>query len=172
MASPATLVADASEAILDCVVASLDESPAQSPARAYISVGEPAWDDCCDGQVAVWWSLVYPSSTFPDSDTRPVQCPSPITAIEFQVEIVRCAPGPDQNGVGPSVEALMESARLTDLDARAVWLGVMCCLRTHKEHPDNWSSIVAGQVPVGPEGGCVGSRLTFTVGVIDGCGCT
>jgi hypothetical protein len=175
MQSSDNVIFDAAQSILDCVIEALDASVNQTPRRAYISIGEPAWDDCCDGagggQLVVWWANVYPSRAFPDADVGPVNCHAPFTAVQFNVEIVRCAPSSDENGEPPSVAALMASAEETMADARAVWRGIVCCLRTH-DIDDNWASIIESQVPTGPEGGCVGSLTTFTVGLIDGCGCS
>jgi hypothetical protein len=166
------LIFAAAESLLDCVRVALDATPDQAPSRAYVSMGEPAWDDCCSGpqagQLVVWWSRVYESSDFPDADDRPVVCQSGFTAVEFQVEVVRCAPGGDENGNPPTADVLHASAAQANVDARAVWRGVQCC---RQEHRYDWSSIIAGQVPTGPQGGCVGSRLTLTIGLIDGCGC-
>lgn len=162
-------VYDVVRAIFDCVRFGLGETSNQAPARAYVSMGVPAWDDCCDGQLVVWWSRVYGSSTFPDADTRPIVCQSPWTVVEVNVEIVRCIPGSDRNGNPPSVESLEEAARVANVDARAVWTAVQCCLVNHREV---WEARVTGQVVAGPDGGCVGSRLTILVGVIDGCACS
>jgi hypothetical protein len=160
---------DVLTAILACAEAGLNETSNQAPARSYVAMGEPAHDDCCDGQLVVWFERIYPSAAFPDEDLRPVVCAGAQTAIVVNVEVVRCAPTYDANGNPPSSAALLASARETNVDARAIWTSVLCCLRLRK---DEWSAIVNQQAPIGPQGGCVGSRLTVTVGVLDGCECT
>ena len=166
-----TLILDAAQTILDCARAGLEATSNQAPARVYVSMGEPAHDDCCDGQLVAWWSRQYPSGTFPDEQFRSALCGWTQTAVEVNVEVVRCSPGPDVNGNPPSVQALEEVSRVTYIDARAVWTSVLCCLVHHVRPPSRWSAVVGQQVPIGPEGGCVGSRMTVVVGLIDGCAC-
>lgn len=158
--------------ILECARSGLEATSNQAPKRVYVSMGEPAHDDCCDGQLVAWWSRQYPSAAFPDADVRNALCGWAQTAVEVNVEIVRCSPGVNPNtGEAPSVEVLAEVARVNYVDARAVWTSVLCCLTEHIRPPSRWSAIVAGQVPVGPSGGCVGSRMTVVIGLADGCAC-
>lgn len=159
---------DVIQAIFDCVRDGLASTTNQAPARAYVTMGEPAWDDCCVGQLAVWWTRIYPSARFPDADTRPIVCAGAQTAVEVAIEVMRCAPSSDVNGNPPTVAAMQEAARVANVDARAVWLAVQCCLASHR---GEWSAIVSSQVPMGADGGCVGSRMLVTIGIEDGCGC-
>lgn len=161
------------EEILACVQEAMAATTSPPPARAYVTTGQPAWDDCCAGQLVVWWSRVYASSAgFPDSALAAMgPCAGVVTGIEWNVEVMRCAPGNNANGKPPTLAQFAESARITHVDARAVWRGVRCCLQGMWDDR-NWMSQINGQAPSEPDGGCVGSKMTFTIGVGDGCGCT
>jgi hypothetical protein len=155
--------------VLDAAKAALDETQWGAPSRSYVAIGVPAHDDCCEGQLTVSMPRIYPSDRFPDSDRRPIVCGGAQTAVELEVEVVRCAPTFDDNGTPPSVALLMESARQQAYEKRAIWLAVQCLLVAHR---DVWSAIVREHVDITPEGMCAGSTLRVTVGFVDGCGCT
>lgn len=158
------IIYDVAAELLACACAALEATTAGCPARATVVAGEAAWDDCCEGQLTVSVPTIFPSTTFPDPDTRNAVCGPPFTAFDVDVEIVRCAPTVNSSGRAPSVADLNASALIWHLDARAVWTGVLCCLHAHRLE---WNSVVRQQIALGPEGGCVGSRLTVTVGLTD-----
>jgi len=167
-----TLILDAVRVLLECARAGVAETSNQAPGRTYVSMGTPAHDDCCDGQLVAWWTRIYPSGAFPDPDVRNALCGWGMVAVDVSIEIVRCSPASGINGAPPSVDALEEVARVTNIDARAVWKAVLCCLQERIRAPYRWSAVVRDQVAVDPSGGCVGSRMNVTIGLIDGCECT
>lgn len=151
--------------LLDCAVAGLNTTTLKAPARQVVMVGEmAAWDNCCDGQVTVVVTQVYPSSTFPDYDVRIAACGSAYTVINADIEVVRCAPTLDDRGNPPPVPTLDGFARWAHADARAVRTATRCCLYEHRRHYD---SVDRGQVFLN-DGACGGSRLSLTVGMRDG----
>jgi hypothetical protein len=160
--------------LLECAANALDATSYQAPSRQCITAGEPVWEDCCDdsvgnvgGQLTVNVVRYYPSTTFPDEDSRVVTCGPPLRAADINVQVLRCAPVWDGNGSAPCDDTVAE--RL-DSDSEALWNGVICCLLDlHRTEFIEWT--LRQQVVNGPEGGCVGSTLTITVGMPSTCGC-
>lgn len=163
---------DLAAEILACARAELELTSAGAPERSCVHVGEVAHDDCCDppgGQLSVTITRVYPSSSFPDDDSTTLPpCGPPFAAVDLTVQIVRCAPGMSDDGKPPTCAEIEAGARVAYLDARAIWKGVRCCLMAM---PLDRTSVVGEQTFIGPEGGCQGSSLTITIGLIDGCEC-
>jgi hypothetical protein len=170
-------VQEIAEELLGCVCLALDEVAAANPdlagcptCRTCVVPGQAAWDscgECCGGngevggQLTVGVARMYSSTyeTFPAED-RTVRdargCRFPVTAVELVVTLLRCAPGPDDQGNPPLCEELAESARQLHADGFVVHNSIMCCIpRTSKAR--NGRRFVMGQQRVlGPEGWCVG----------------
>lgn len=156
------------ELLAECVTA-LNDTSNGAPARSYVAEGIPAHDNCCEGQLTVSIVRRYASTTFPQIDDRPAACSGPYLVVDFAIEAVRCAPVQDDNLNPPTVEALLASARQVEIDARAIWQAVRCWLYEERGRP--MESLVGLQDSITPEGGCVGTRLAVSVGVLDGCKC-
>jgi hypothetical protein len=187
MALQALAVHDLAQAILGCVCAALDETAADidgypgCPCRACVVPGLPAWDSCADpctgetgGQLTVSVSRMYPSSNFPAQDAE-VQglrgcTPPPITAVEYVVTLLRCAPLPTDRGCPPSCDEQAAAARTVHIDSAVIMNALLCCL-PGTSPARRGRRFVLGQTRIlGPEGGCVGVEQRVTV-ALPGCGC-
>ncbi len=155
------------------VASALATTPAGSPGRSCAVAGTLAWDDCQCGLLAVTIDHMYPSVIFPepagDLDlVRP--CPPPYLAVDLTVTVLRCAPVPASDGLGPSCDALSAAALdwVWDVDAVA---GAVACTVTALLAADTIADFtIHEQSAAGPDGGCVGSGTRLTVGV-PACGC-
>lgn len=191
MALSPLAVHDLTEALLGCVCAALQdaadkvEGAGGCPCRSCVVPGTPAWDSCEDpcgpsegagGQLTVNLARMYPSSDqdFP-SESRPVQgvrgcMPAPVTAVELVVTLLRCAPGPSEDGCPPDCAELSEAARRLSVDAVTVYNAMLCCLPGTSTRRRGQRFVVGQQRTIGPEGLCVGIEQRVTV-ALPGCGC-
>lgn len=187
MALQPLAVHEVAEAILGCVCAALDETAAQvedypgCPCRACVVPGLAAWDSCADpctgetgGQLTVNVARIYASSNFPSQDAQ-VQgvrgcTPAPVTAVEYVVTLLRCAPLPDVNGCPPSCEELAAAARTVHIDGVTVMNALLCCLPNTSTARRGRKFVLGAQRVIGPEGGCVGVEQRVTV-ALPGCKC-
>jgi len=161
---------DLAEVILDCVCLRLGQDRCPSRTCVYPGV-EIAHDNCCSGetqgQLTINLVRLFSSRSFPvESIGVPNNCNDPLTVAEFNVEITRCAPGPDNQGNPPTCEQQENTARQNMRDAVAVRDGVTCCLRADAMEAllgpgVQWA--FGDQRTVGPAGGCVGSALTVLI---------
>lgn len=147
-------VYDTATDILDSVVARLgdlydDYTPAiDVPDRQYVHGGDVAWD--CE-QVVVTVPEAGLTHAFPGEAAAMLVC-SPPRHVAFEVWIVRCVPGPKDNGDPPTVTDLDDAARktLTDLWvlAYSLWAGYDA-----GEWGGACASVLLGPVEIiGPEG--------------------
>ena len=144
------------------------------PQRVAVTPGPPTWDGCDCGLLTVHASRLYTSTTFPadaGGETSQRRCGNPYLAVDVTVSIVRCAPTFGVNSAPPTVEKEIEAARVLWDDAAAVLSGVACCLQTLYDARTIHEYVVRQQVVIGPEGGCVGTDTSLTVGFVNGCMC-
>lgn len=153
----------ATEFLAACVEA-LDSIPTfdatllGAPARRFVAPG-PVALDCCE-QLAVYVGGVTEgdsSPSFPKAST------ARINRVILSVVASRCVPVPDANGNPPPAGEMEESSKQINADQWALWnhiynligaeeLFSLCC------------DVIWGQlVPLSPNGGCGGSRLSITV---------
>jgi hypothetical protein len=136
--------------------------------------GVLAWDGCDCGVLAVQVTRVYPSRSFPtDASGAPdfQACPVLYLAVDMTVTVLRCAPSPDDYGRPPSCDQLAVSAATWRADAATVRAALACCLPVLRDAGIMEEFALRGLRPVGPEGGCVGSEQSLTVGLCaPGCG--
>ena len=160
---------DLAEALLECVKLGLTEACDGPPARTHVVIGPPAFDDCCDGQLTINLTRAFPSSTFPNEDV-PVNsvCSAAYTALEYEIVLVRCMP--DVTDVRDPVKVLRTAAEKNYREARIIRQATLCCMKTMYEM-HNIEVFDRGQTFIGPEGGCIGSQMSLTLGINDGCGC-
>jgi len=159
--------------LLQCARFELDACDAP-PTRTYVTTGEIVWDDCCadGGQLVVSIKRTFNTDTFPATVATPLVCQNWEAAADLEVQIVRCAPTYNDDGEPPTTEQLNESALLVINDAAAVRRGVTCCLLSMLDAGvEITDAIVNEQSFVGPQGGCVGSSLFITIGVLEVCDC-
>lgn len=181
---------EAASDLLDCVCATLDDLATQvedypgcPTCRRCLVPGLPAWDDCADpctgdvgGQLTVNLSRMYGSTNFPAEDNTPQNvrgCTPPLsTAVELVVTVLRCAPGPTEDGCPPSCEDLEAAARITHIDAVGVFNAITCCLAVTggRGRRRGRPYILGRQQTLGPQGGCVGVEQRVTI-ALPGCKC-
>jgi hypothetical protein len=152
-----------------CIVEELEATPESGGITNKMRVcllvpGNIAWDSCECGQLALTVQRIYPTRTFPiDASEELVNggCMLRPLAVQVLVSILRCAPSLQSSGAAPTCDALLRSALEIHGDAYAVRRAVECCLQELKNTFQIFSFSVGGTNFVGPDGGCVGSELTF-----------
>jgi len=164
-----TLDFDLAQYILDCAYAALESDCDSPPDRACVIVGNPAQDDCCDGQLTVGITSFQGSTAFPIPSSGFEPCGAPITLMNMDVSLFRCVPV-SEDETPPPCELLAQSAKQIYYEARVIRQRVQCCLNA-LALSDMIDSVIIGQDIIDPLGGCGGSVLHLTLGVIDGCVC-
>ncbi|MFF4391437.1 hypothetical protein ACFY0G_32310 [Streptomyces sp. NPDC001552] len=186
MAVKPLMVHDLAQDVLACVCVALDQAaadiegqPGCPDCRTCLVAGQAAWDSCDDpcgrtppvagGQLTVNVVRVYPSTTFPaeDREIRGLKSCDPPTllAVELAVTLLRCAPGPDENGCPPSCEDLGAAARILHVDLTSVYNALLCCFPDSTPVPRRRRFVLGQSKVIGPEGGCVGLEQRVTVGL-------
>lgn len=127
--------------------------------------GEIAWDECCEGQLAVSVPRVYRSELFPAEVDAPVgaRCQAPYEVAEYTVSLLRCAPQPGPQDTAPSPADLDTSAGLLLQDMAETMQAVMYLLCQLKDADSISDYLVTPAEAAGPEGGCVGLVLRVLV---------
>ncbi|MFC9219930.1 hypothetical protein ACFT8W_03830 [Streptomyces hygroscopicus] len=92
-----------------------------------------------------------------------------MTAVEIIVTLLRCAPGPHEDGCPPSCDELNDAARILHVDAVTVYNAILCCLPGASTRRRGQRFVIGQQRTIGPEGGCVGIEQRVTV-ALPGCG--
>lgn len=150
--------------VVDCVCEALSEqSSCGCPCRAGVVYGAPAWDNCCDGQLTVFVERIYVQSEFPQTMTGEIICSSPLAA-DMSLQLLRCAPVLDDDGSAPSIAVLSEHAAQMLQDWYITQRALICCLATYRKYR---AFTLRDSRPVGPQGGCSGFEIRFTVQLVD-----
>lgn len=131
------------------------------PDRHGVVPGSIAWDECDCGLLAVSVAQVFLTETFPDPLTRKVGsvCDAPYEVGEIVIQVVRCAPNPDNQGGPPTVAELDASAQEVLRDAYEMLRATsieLCEMNTARDIADFMLRPLTAQ---GPSGGCVGNEL-------------
>lgn len=138
--------------------------------RVCVVPGELAWDECECGTLAVSPRRFFMSDEFPEDaasrgTTRTTPCDLPFLVAEVIITIARCAPQPGDGQLAPSCVALDAAAQVLLSDAYVVLtetISTLCTLVADNEIIDY---VLMDQVTHGPEGSCVGTELSFQVGI-------
>jgi hypothetical protein len=135
------------------------------PDRHSVVPGLIAWDECDCGLLAVSVGTIYLTETFPDPLTRRVgnACDAPWEAAEVIIQVVRCAPNPDDPMTAPTTAELDTSAQEVLRDAYEMLRAVsvkLCQMNRDREIAD---FILRPLTSQGPSGGCVGNELRAVV---------
>lgn len=135
------------------------------PDRHSVVPGAIAWDECDCGLLAVSVGPIYLTETFPDPLSRRVgnACDAPWEAAEIIIQVVRCAPNPDEPLTAPTTAELDASAQEVLRDAYEMMLAVSVKLCQMNRDRDIADFILRGITPQGPAGGCVGNELRAVV---------
>lgn len=171
-----TSVYDALSALPAAVNTALAATPAGQVNRVVFSPGaELAWDECDCGQLALVINRRYPSRTFPQDSSDNVlgECDDIGWVIDCKLSIVRCTPGPDDNGDPPTPAAMLAAWQTQESDAYTIRNVVRCYLQAIVTSTPRLIAnfIVNDQPSVGPLGNCAGTELNFKIGFYTSCGC-
>jgi hypothetical protein len=141
--------------------------------RNLITTGQIAWDDCCDGQLAVSLTRVSPCEEFPIETINFAEygdaCSPPYEIGEISVQLVRCAPQALNDQTAPSPDALSKAALQTMIDANQIRRSVtlaLCLLKA--DITQRFDFFIRDQLMIGPEGACAGSELHLYAGLAAG----
>lgn len=158
-----------SEILIDGISTVLTDSLGGAVARACVVPGEIAWDQCDCGLLAVSVRRWFISDEFPEGAVgrgalRDSPCDQPWLVAELTIQVVRCAPSPQGNGMisVPCVD-LDQSAQVVISDAYVTITEVISILCEMKDTDQIIDYVVGDQVAVGPDGGCVGSELSLFI---------
>ncbi|QGJ92696.1 hypothetical protein QDA04_gp26 [Microbacterium phage Megan] len=126
-----------------------------TPGKLFIQPGEQvAWDQCdCDGQG--WARLVSATPTYSTPKANGIPCVVRWD-VQFAVGVLRCVAGPTNKGSLPTgAQITADGVRFAE-DMLALMSAIEC---------DQYVYRVLEAVPLGPQGGCAGSEVRFTVRV-------
>jgi hypothetical protein len=140
----------------------------ETPARHGVVPGAIAWDECDCGMLAVSVGQIYLTEQFPDPAQRRAgnACDAPCEAAEIIVQVVRCAPNPDDQGNPPTTTALDTAARTVLQDAYEMMRALSVTLCQMNEARDISDFILRPLNPQGPSGGCVGNEVRAMVSLM------
>lgn len=131
------------------------------PDRHSVVPGAIAWDECDCGLLAVSLAQVFLTETFPDQLARRVgnACDAPWEVAEIVIQVVRCAPNPDDIGSPPTTADLDASAQEVLRDAYEMMRAVSITLCEMNRDRDISDFMLRPLTAQGPSGGCVGNEL-------------
>lgn len=152
------------EELRDCICIALnDHGTCPCPCRTCVIVGQPAFDDCCEGQLTVSLERIFVHDNFPQRMSGPIFCSSPLAA-EFSVTYIVCAPLVKDDGTPPSCEELSASALNLYTDLYVIYRALICCLAQSKRKR---KFVMADASPITPDGGCQGFTISITIEIED-----
>jgi hypothetical protein len=119
-----------------------------------------AFDSCCDGHGQAWVVLQngWLTDSYPRADSGvPAPCKNDSVAQTIEVGVLRCV-----GTLECDCACKEQSALDVMIDFQALLQGVLCCFWDQQE--DTCGSVEGIKWRfIGPEGGCAGSAITFTV---------
>jgi len=135
------------------------------PDRHSVVPGAIAWDECDCGLLAVSVAQIYPTEVFPDPLARRVGngCDAPWEVAELVIQVVRCAPNPDDPLTAPTTVELDASAVAVLTDAYEMLRAVSITLCEMNQARDISDFMLRPLTAQGPAGGCVGNELRAVV---------
>lgn len=158
--------------VLNTLITSVNDELAGTlggqPDRACVVPGLIAWDECDCGLLAGTITQQFYTDNFPQPNTgaaTSIPCQSSFIAAEMMISLIRCAPNPHGNQLAPPCAELDAAAQIWTVDAHILQQTVFCTLEEMRDNNDIVEYLVSNLVSAGPEGGCVGSDITFTVGL-------
>ncbi|MEU9670405.1 hypothetical protein AB0E25_33495 [Streptomyces bobili] len=131
------------------------------PARSSVVPGVIAWDECDCGLLAVSVAQIYLTEQFPNPLAQRVGngCDAPWEVAELVIQVVRCAPNPDDPMTAPTPAELAASAQEVLRDAYEMMRAAsvkLCEMNAARDISDFMLRPLTAQ---GPAGGCVGNEL-------------
>jgi hypothetical protein len=134
------------------------------PSRHGVVPGAIAWDECDCGMLAVTVGPIFLSDNFPDQAIRKTgNCDAIYEVGELIIQIVRCAPNPEDQITSPTTAELDTSAQEVLRDAYELLKAVSVKLCEMNDARDIVDFILRPLTPQGPSGGCVGNELRALV---------
>lgn len=132
--------------------------------RTGIVPGRIAWDECECGTLVASLGRMWYSNNFPEPATVS-QCGAAIICGDITFQILDCAPQPKVGELAPTVTALDASAAEVMATAWIMMTTVACALTGLEDRWEIMGQLVQPLLVTGPEGACVGSEVTASVGV-------
>lgn len=135
---------------------------------SYVTVGQPVWDDCCEGllivQVVRAYRTVLP---FPQEAQADSQCDDTPIAVDLLIHVARCAPVVDNRGNAPKVSELEAAYEAAYRDAAVVWNAAASREMLGFDPYDDplWERANLSQSWPEPSGGCLGTDTFLTLGI-------
>lgn len=174
----ATDLYELAQELLSACEEALDTLPALglagAPTRSYVSPGEPAADECCEGggQLTVHIDRVIELTTEPQGLAigRRAGRHIRLNDVGLIVTIFRCVPGPEESlstFVPPAVEPIEASAQQLDADAWALWNHLFNMIGADTLLTRCKNVVMGGMRSLPPSGGCGGWVLAVQV-ALDG----
>jgi hypothetical protein len=138
------------------------------PDRHSVVPGAIAWDKCDCGLLAVSVAQVYPTEQFPAPLAQRVGngCDAPWEVAEIVLQVVRCAPNPDDPMAAPTTAELAASAQEVLQDAYEMMRAVSITLCEMNQARDISDFMLRPLTAQGPSGGCVGNELRAYVSLL------
>lgn len=138
------------------------------PDRHSVVPGAIAWDECDCGLLAVSVARVFLTETFPDELARRVgnACDAPWEVAEIVIQVVRCAPNPDDPLTAPTTTELDASAQEVLRDAYEMMRAASVTLCEMNRDRDIADFMLRPLTAQGPTGGCVGNELRAYVSLM------
>lgn len=134
------------------------------PDRHSVVPAAIAWDACDCGLLAVSRAQIYLSEQFPSPVAQPVgNCGAPYEVGEYVIQIIRCAPNPDDQTGAPTTEELDASAQEIERDAYELLKAVSVKVCEMKADGSISNFLLRPLTAQGPSGGCVGNELRLFV---------
>jgi hypothetical protein len=159
------------DACRTAIITELSNRTGADVAHANILTGAIAWDECdgtqC-GQLALSAQRHYFSDTIPIEVVQVVMATyggGAFLTTDCAVQLIRCAPVPQGRAVKPADSALDASAHQVLDDGYSLLCAVTTQLQYMKDTDQIVDYLIRQLAFAGPEGACVGSELTFAVGV-------
>jgi len=151
---------DLLQAILNAAQAGITPTPE----RAFVQPGtEVAWDDCCDGQLALRLIHLEPVSAGSSSSA----CAPAGWKAHLGLGLIRCVASLDDAGNPPTSDQLTADAIDVLTDASVLEQVLTCTVSGLVDR-----LTLVNYLPLGPSGGCAGGEWTFRVVFIaTPCGC-
>jgi hypothetical protein len=140
--------------------------------RACVVPGEIVWDGCNCGLLAVSVRRWFLTDDFPDTTTafsgtqRSTPCDLPWLVGDFHIQVVRCAPIPDNNALSVPCPELDVAAQVLISDAYVTITEVISTLCELRESDQIIDYVMGDQETQGPAGDCVGTLLTAQVALM------
>lgn len=170
MAVPTLSLIDIAAQLSDCICTALRAAnhPADANGRqnnwdgdcCILPGSRVAYDSCCDGHGQAWVVLGdgFLTDRYPNPDSGiPAPCKNDSVSQTIEVGVLRCV-----GALDGGCDAKEQSALDVMIDFQALLQGVVCCFWDEQEEDCGSIEGIRWRF-IGPEGGCAGSAITFTV---------